>query len=84
MRTLNNTPRSASPDEAGIEIRFDYKTNLFLAALALYLLLATCFEINGSSAGMWNAVFYQNPQSHVLLGTPKNILMSGHSTLPPS
>ena len=54
-------------------IRFDYKTNLFLAALAIYLLLTTCFSINGSSAGMWNTIFEHKTDPQILLGTPHGV-----------
>jgi len=60
-------------DRAFTEIRFDYKTNLFFAALAIYLLVTTCFNINGSSVGMWNEVFSQKPDPQILFGTPKEI-----------
>ncbi len=72
-RFTETEPESATYNKAFVEIRFDYKTNLFLAVLALYLLVATCFNINGSSVGMWNEVFYHNPQSDIHLGTPKQI-----------
>jgi hypothetical protein len=56
-------------------IRFDYKTNLFLAALAIYLLLTTCFSINGSSVGIWNAISEYKTDPQILLGTPHGIRM---------
>jgi len=66
-------PEKATYNSAFIEIRFDYKTKLFLAVLALYVLITTCFNINGSSVGMWNEVFYDNPHSYTHLGTPNQI-----------
>jgi len=66
-------PDRVPNDEAFIEIRFDYKTNLFLAALALYVLLTTCFNINGSSVGIWNNLLNSKTDLHILFGTSKGI-----------
>ncbi len=54
-------------------INFDYKTNFFLAALVIYLLIVTLFSINGSSVGMWNEFFDQKADSQILFGKPKLI-----------
>jgi len=72
-RPAKTEPEHVPHDEAFIEIRFDYKTNLFLAALALYVLLTTCFNINGSSVGIWNELLNQKTDSHNLFGTFKGI-----------
>lgn len=66
-------PENTPDNESFTEIRFDYKTNLFLAALLFYLLITTCFNINGSSVGMWTSYYNQNADPKVLLGTPKAI-----------
>lgn len=68
-------PNTSSVDAETIGIRFDYKTNLFFAALAIYLLLTTCFNINGSSVGMWNESFGQKTDPQILFGTPKSVRM---------
>jgi hypothetical protein len=63
----------APDDQEFIGVRFNYKTNLFFAALAIYLLLTTLFNINGSSVGAWNKISSQKADPQILLGTPKNI-----------
>ena len=71
-------PEKATYNNASVEIRFDYKTNLFLAVLALYLFIATCFNINGSSVGMWgpslgSSTGIWSPNFPNLFGTSRNI-----------
>ena len=58
-----------------VGIRFDYRTALFFAALAIYLLLTTFFKINGSSVGMWNAQFAKQAQTdpRIIFGSPHAI-----------
>jgi hypothetical protein len=65
-------------------INFDYKTNLFLATLAIYLLIVTLFSVNGSSVGVWNDVFHQKADSQILLGKPKPIRMDEWSLHTPA
>jgi len=72
-----DAPRVANcegaPQESTItEICFDYKIQLLFATLALYLLLATFFNINGSSAGSWDQYLGQRSDNHILIGTPKS------------
>jgi hypothetical protein len=57
LQPQKNAAAILTDDQEFTGIHFDYKVNLFLAALAVYLLLTTCFSINGSSAGMWNEFF---------------------------
>lgn len=68
-----SNPENALHEKVFIEICFDYKTNLFLAFLILYLLITTCCNINGSSVGMWNSYFNQNPDPQIIFGTSKAI-----------
>jgi hypothetical protein len=57
-----------------MELRFDYKVKLLFAALALYLLFATFFSINGSSVGSWNTRFGgYRPDDHLLFGANENV-----------
>jgi hypothetical protein len=70
---IKTKPERVSPDGAFSEIRFDNKTNIFFATLALYVLLTTCFNINGSSVGMWDQALNSKTDNHILIGTPKGI-----------
>jgi hypothetical protein len=56
-------------------LRFDWKVQIFLAALLLILTLGTAFKIHGSSIGVWPVYGYgeRMPDAGILLGTPKII-----------
>jgi hypothetical protein len=60
IRPEINAAGIAPDDKEFISIRFDYKTNLFFASLAIYLLLTTCFNINGSSVSVTNNNYKYN------------------------
>jgi hypothetical protein len=59
---------------AALLIRFDRKTQAFLACVLLFLFLATLFKVHGSSVAMWNRLLPERPpDSGVLWGTPRRI-----------
>lgn len=71
-------------DQEFTDIRFDYKTNLFLAALVVYLLLTTFFSINGSSVGMWDEVLGYKTDPQIIFGKPRSIRMAKWSLHTPA
>ena len=54
-------------------VRFDRETVAFLAGLALILVLATAFKLQGSSVAMWNQILRNPAGTGVVVGTPKSI-----------